>query len=886
MKRLILFTFAASLVFGQVAFRTDPTPIFTTPGNTSPGASSPMYAVPGVSIQLCTTAACTSPAIAYSDGTAATACPSNAAVTLPGSSFCQSTTSAYGQFGFWLMPGTYWYKATMPSGQIMGPAAITVGGSGGGGGGSGTVTSWSVGTIPSIFNYSVTNASTTPTFTFGYAGGQVSHQVLGTCGTATSFQPCSLVAADLPVHVDWNATSGSGLVQNKPLIPSISGSSPLKGSSGNAVAATASDLIALFNSGTCTGYLKSTGLCDAGVGAANVATGAGPPSGSCTNPNSGNLSFYYDTSVYSTWVCRNAAWVRMFTGTASNPFGVATTATSTVITHYESSLRYGAGAYTNDSTQYTITKVGGADSCVMRIYWDLLQSPPAKAFMKDPGCVTGNWALSSGSWVTGSAFPADTSVALSQITVSAGVIGTPVQFAASDTGALPPCGTGLVQSGAKCDVVPFPGAQVNILQPPFSATCNGATDDYSALVLANNAAILSGKPLDFTGCPVLAFGTPIAISDKNIVWNGNGVRLKYIGPSTTNAVSVTFGAFGIVKNHSFVLRDIIIDGNGLSVNGLAVTRSTKSTIQNVQITNVSGAGLALMYSVSDSITDFTVSQNKETFTTTPLNGIVMTDDGGGTGCGGTLISNARIEGVLGDGIDIIWAVTSTIIGGTSEGNMGYGIRCRLYCQNNVFLGTDLEVNAAGDLILDGIGNTFSGFLAYSSGGVRATSNAAGNTFTGYIENITLNSGTHDNTMNVVSPNTPINSGTNNQIRAYNPSTSVVTTLGFSSAEKYNVSNPCASVSAPAVCGSAAAGTVAIPAGSNTVTVNTTAVTTGSGISISFNPGLAAFLGATCDTTPPIVAPFEVSRIAGTSFTIRGNTPGAGTYGCYFFSITN
>ena len=236
MKRLILFTFAASLVFGQVAFRIDPTPIFTTPGSTPPGASAPMYAVSGVSIQLCSTASCSTPAVAYTDGTASTPCPSNAAVTLPGSGFCQTTTSAYGQFGFWLMPGTYWYKAILPSGQAMGPFALTVGGSGGGGGGTGTVTSWSVGTVPSIFNYTVTNATTTPTFTFGYAAGQVAHQVLGTCGTATSFQPCSLQAGDVPTlnqdttglaaglsaqYVDWNASSGGASIKNKPTLPTI-----------------------------------------------------------------------------------------------------------------------------------------------------------------------------------------------------------------------------------------------------------------------------------------------------------------------------------------------------------------------------------------------------------------------------------------------------------------------------------------------------------------------------------------------------------------------------------------------------------------------------------------------------------------------------------------
>jgi hypothetical protein len=36
------------------------------------------------------------------------------------------------------------------------------------------------------------------TLTLGAATGQTSHRVIGTCGTATSFGPCSLVAGDLP----------------------------------------------------------------------------------------------------------------------------------------------------------------------------------------------------------------------------------------------------------------------------------------------------------------------------------------------------------------------------------------------------------------------------------------------------------------------------------------------------------------------------------------------------------------------------------------------------------------------------------------------------------------------------------------------------------------
>ncbi len=70
--------------------------------------------------------------------------------------------------------------------------------SGGGGGGSGSVTSVGLSVPPwlCVANTPVTSAGTlavTP------CTGQTPHQVIGTCGTATSFVPCSLVPGDIPV---------------------------------------------------------------------------------------------------------------------------------------------------------------------------------------------------------------------------------------------------------------------------------------------------------------------------------------------------------------------------------------------------------------------------------------------------------------------------------------------------------------------------------------------------------------------------------------------------------------------------------------------------------------------------------------------------------------
>lgn len=131
----------------------------------------------------------------------------------------------------------------------------------------------------------------------------------------------------------------------------------------------------------------------------------------------------------------------------------STTATSTVATHAAGSVRNSIGGkYTTDATVYTITHSSGTDNCNFRVYWDMSVDPPVKTFMRETGCGSGNWALSAGSFVVGSAFPVGTSLPLSTIPVTAGVLGTPVLYRTGDTASAPPCGTGLVANGVNCDV--------------------------------------------------------------------------------------------------------------------------------------------------------------------------------------------------------------------------------------------------------------------------------------------------------------------------------------------------------------------------------------------------------------------------------------------------
>lgn len=81
---------------------------------------------------------------------------------------------------------------------------------------------------------------------------------------------------------------------------------------------------------------------------------------------------------------------------------------------------------------------------------------------------------------------------------------------------------------------------------------------------------------------------------------------------------------------------------------------------------------------------------------------------------------------------------------------------------------------------------------------------------------------------------------------------------------------CTSTASPSVCGGFAMGFVAVPAGSTTLTINTTAVTANSLIIVQPDQSLGTTLSVTCNTT---LNNIDVSaRVAGTSFSVQTNTP--------------
>jgi len=107
---------------------------------------------------------------------------------------------------------------------------------------------------------------------------------------------------------------------------------------------------------------------------------------------------------------------------------------------------------------------------------------------------------------------------------------------------------------------------------------------------------------------------------------------------------------------------------------------------------------------------------------------------------------------------------------------------------------------------------------------------------------------------------------------------------------YATFSNCSSSASPAVCGSAAAGSVAIPTGtvSSTLTVNTTAVTANSQIFFVPDDTLGTKLSVTCNSTlATLVGGYAITaRTAGTSFQITFNGTIATNPVCGSYSVVN
>jgi hypothetical protein len=107
--------------------------------------------------------------------------------------------------------------------------------------------------------------------------------------------------------------------------------------------------------------------------------------------------------------------------------------------------------------------------------------------------------------------------------------------------------------------------------------------------------------------------------------------------------------------------------------------------------------------------------------------------------------------------------------------------------------------------------------------------------------------------------------------------------GSARAAVYLTAANCSSTASPALCGSAAAGSVVVAPTSPSVVVHTTAVTLNSEIILTFDSSLKTKLGVTCNTT--FDQGYITARTPGESFTITASPPSTNP-ACFSYEIIN
>lgn len=298
----------------------------------------------------------------------------------------------------------------------------------------------------------------------------------------------------------------------------------------------------------------------------------------------------------------------------------------------------------------------------------------------------------------------------------------------------------------------------------FGAKGDGVTDDKNAFIAAIAVSTLS--QCIFIPDAVYAVSDKIT-ANHPVCLTGNQWRIKYtsagtipyvlgiIGQAVVYAPNQTCGAHAgsCYGDHtSFFegtyIQGAILDGQGHATNGIALQGVVSGDVRNSRATNVTDAGFMCNWCQQITFEHPMVSSNFEAFTTKPARCFVIDNISSAN-----TINEPNCEHTSTQGIDLVYAINTTIKGGTSEGigTAGankFGLKMWgnnpapnpnddgtdfHYNINNSILNLDLEENHFGGDISCGENcyfNTFYGTNSFSIPGITLRLTAHDNSFFG------------------------------------------------------------------------------------------------------------------------------------------------------------
>lgn len=240
----------------------------------------------------------------------------------------------------------------------------------------------------------------------------------------------------------------------------------------------------------------------------------------------------------------------------------------------------------------------------------------------------------------------------------------------------------------------------------FGADPTGATDSTAALTAARNYAnSLAPSPVELlfpTGIYTYSVSPNWGITNLKMTALGT-VRMRYTG--TGNAFIVDAGPNGADLLWNIQIGRFIIEAPTTAGHGVYI-RSCHHCQFSLKVdgagVGTNKAGIRVDFAVCSYFDNPTVSNNEGWYLNNAVDyGMVLTSRNPGETVSYCTIANPVIEGCTYDGIRLAGTLGNVFLGGTSEGNYGWGVYADAAASQDRFFGTDFEVNTLGDVYSEG-----------------------------------------------------------------------------------------------------------------------------------------------------------------------------------------